>query len=632
MCAVQVGLRSQSWSLLIAVLFGLTLVAGPANARSPQLAARAGTPPVAEPGWRTLHYMDGLAIGILSGDDAPAGIVPLATYDDPARFMLIAEPDFALLQSGDLPSAWRVALSHAVDPNQLRAIPALARDGAQVLIRLPDALAAVAALPGGRCQLLPTPAAVRLARPAPQRPSRDHGAEFWQALSDATNSARLFADLDYLATELQTRFAITPQMELACEYTFACFEGLGLDTWYDPFVWNEYDLKNVVGAKLGTIAPDQIYIICGHLDSISPEPETEAPGAEDNGSGAASVLEAARLLAPFDTDHTIYFICFSAEEEGLIGSEHFASQAELQGLDIRGVLNLDMVGYYEAGDADLWLEGFHTGVSSVWLMDLVGENAELYTDLEIYMYPGNGWGSDHVPFHNHGYPAILSIENEWDSYPCYHATCDEVTWLDADLWRGISAVNVVSLAQLAQVQADLGTLVGSVSAAGGDRLVDVTLTLTGTGYAERVSDPNGEFSWVGIFPGHYRVTAEKYGFLPATAEVDVPSGGTGTIAIELEPSLAGVAENSGDATGVLAVHPSPMTAATSILMQLAAAQAGRLAVYDPAGRRVAHLASGRFPAGEYRFAWDGGNLPAGIYHVRFESRVVRHTRAVTLLR
>lgn len=606
------------FAVLLACFFAAPAWAGP------YLAVRPSEVPVRG----ALHFMDGVTIGVVEEGRARAGDVP---YDDPERFVIIAHRDYVRLQNGELPAAWRVALGRSIDPDLLRAIPALAQDGAQVLIRLPEELAPVASLPGGRCQRL-APTAPRGPRGLPPTVPREHGPEFWQALSDATNSARLFADLEYLSTELRTRFATTPEMALACDYAYACFDSLGLDAWYDPFNYHSSVLTNVVGAKLGIVYPDQIYIICGHLDSISPQPETEAPGAEDNGSGAAAVLEAARLLSPLDFDCTLYFICFSAEELGLVGSEHFASQAAQQGLDIRGVLNLDMVGYYEEGGADLWLEGFHTGTSSVWLMELVGENTELYTDLEIYLYPGDGWGSDHVPFHEQGYPAILSIENEWASYPCYHATCDEIEWLDADLWRGITAANVVSLAQLAQIDAALGMLEGTVSAVGGGCLPDVTLTLTGTGYAARVSDPAGEFSWAGLFPGRYTVTAEKYGYLPATTAAIVPSGGIVSIEIEMEPSSAGLPEEPIGGAAHLAIHPTPVVAATTICLTLPSEQGGRLAVYDPAGRRVALLADRTLAAGEHRVPWAGDGLPAGIYHVRWDTPTVHETQTVTLLR
>jgi len=120
------------------------------------------------------------------------------------------------------------------------------------------------------------------------------------------------------------RYAYSPQMDLACDYARAQFDSLGLTTWFDEFSYGGHALKNVVAVKEGALDPSVIYLIGGHLDSISSSPWTLAPGAEDNGSGAAAVVETARLLASLTCDYTIYFVCFSAEEQGLRGSEHFA--------------------------------------------------------------------------------------------------------------------------------------------------------------------------------------------------------------------------------------------------------------------------------------------------------------------
>ncbi|AZA83538.1 leucyl aminopeptidase [Chryseobacterium lactis] len=114
----------------------------------------------------------------------------------------------------------------------------------------------------------------------------------------------------------------------------------------DPFSYgNAPNIKNstnLVITKTGTVYPDQYVIICGHYDTIV------GPGVSDNGSGTSILLEAARILKDVPTEYSIKFIHFSGEEQGLIGSTHYANTVAYQGsvrnLDIKLVLNIDQVG------------------------------------------------------------------------------------------------------------------------------------------------------------------------------------------------------------------------------------------------------------------------------------------------
>jgi len=469
--------------------------------------------------------------------------------------------------------------------------------------------------------------------------------EFWQALSNAVSSDHVKRDLDYLSTYLRTRYYSTAQMDSACRYVYEEFESLGLMTTYDPFTYHGYALKNVLGVKAGSVDPSRIYVIVGHLDSVSQNPQNEAPGADDNGSGSCAVLEAARLLAGRPSDYTIYFLCVSAEEQGLVGSEHFAAQADAQNLDIRAVLNLDMVGWNDPAGADLWLEGFHNGVSSVWLMDLVGENGEAYAGLSVYQYPGEGFGSDHVPFHNHGYPAILSIENEWDDYPCYHRTCDEADQIDREFWRKITAANVVSLAQLAQVGGELGGISGTVSVDWGDP-AEVRLVLAGTAFGERWSDPQGDFDWTGIFPGRYRLIAEKSAFAPESLEVVIADGEVVHVNLHLRHTNLPVPielPESGPYAGLpdlaagprISAWPNPMQGATMIALDLPEGARGAITIHRTDGRQVARVVSPvDLRSGSYRWRWNGRDeaghtLESGLYWIRWSG--VRPARSSLLL-
>ncbi|KQT18050.1 leucyl aminopeptidase [Chryseobacterium sp. Leaf404] len=110
----------------------------------------------------------------------------------------------------------------------------------------------------------------------------------------------------------------------------------------DPFKTGKAESKNLIITKIGTVHPDKYIIICGHFDSIN------GPGVNDNGSGTAIIMEAARILRDVPTDYSIKFIHFSGEEQGLKGSRHYVDHVvykdNVRQFDIKLVFNLDQVG------------------------------------------------------------------------------------------------------------------------------------------------------------------------------------------------------------------------------------------------------------------------------------------------
>ena len=108
-------------------------------------------------------------------------------------------------------------------------------------------------------------------------------------------------------------------------------------------------VTNVIATLHGTQpeSANRIYVVSGHLDSRCTDVldfECDAPGAGDDGSGVAAVLELARVMAGHEFDATIKFVTFAGEEQGLFGSTFFANQAKQQGLNIAGMFSNDIVG------------------------------------------------------------------------------------------------------------------------------------------------------------------------------------------------------------------------------------------------------------------------------------------------
>lgn len=190
---------------------------------------------------------------------------------------------------------------------------------------------------------------------------------------------------------------------------------------------------NVVGELTGTTTPDNVYIIGGHYDHIG----GDRPGGDDNASGTAGVLEAARVLSQYQFESTILFICFNAEEDGLLGAwDYVDSLTPTQKTNIKGMTNLDMIlrpgsdsnpGHFIDADVES-IDNVDGGdppydylASVAWGQAYQQAAADyvpaLIVDETIAFYKDN-W-SDHAPFIRANLPAILVIENsgtDWE-YP-----------------------------------------------------------------------------------------------------------------------------------------------------------------------------------------------------------------------
>jgi hypothetical protein len=107
------------------------------------------------------------------------------------------------------------------------------------------------------------------------------------------------------------------------------------------------EIVNVYAVLAGTSARDRYYVVSGHYDSRALDPRdarSRAPGANDDASGVAVVLELARIFAAHPTEASLIFLCVAGEEQGLLGSRHFARDAREKGLHIAGMLTNDIVG------------------------------------------------------------------------------------------------------------------------------------------------------------------------------------------------------------------------------------------------------------------------------------------------
>lgn len=238
-----------------------------------------------------------------------------------------------------------------------------------------------------------------------------------------------------------TRYYSTADKNLVADYLAARLAAWGYDVAFQSFTHNRVACRNVVATMPGAVAPDEIFVVGGHYDSTSQSPTSLAPGAEDNASGTAMVMELARLAAGRTFDRTLQFVLFDAEERGLIGSEVFVDEAVVNDRQLVGALIHDMVAFH-AGHYAIRIEG-----QTAWesLMSAMAANVAALTDLG-WQKDYYSWGSDHVPFQQAGYPAFLAIDYDYDAYAHYHRT--------TDTWAAIAATAAMSV-QVARAGAGL---------------------------------------------------------------------------------------------------------------------------------------------------------------------------------
>ncbi len=196
-------------------------------------------------------------------------------------------------------------------------------------------------------------------------------------------------------------------------------------------------LRNVVAIQRGTERPNEVVIVQGHIDSrVSDVMDftSDAPGANDDASGTALVIEAARILSGSTYPTTIIYALLSGEEQGLYGGQLLVDWVEEQGYTVKAVLNNDVVGnscgsdgYCDAEHVRVFSEGPRADLTdairaaqrrnggendspgrnlSRWLDELAEQNAGGLDVRQIWRTDRMGRGGDQIPFLEKGYPAI----------------------------------------------------------------------------------------------------------------------------------------------------------------------------------------------------------------------------------
>jgi Zn-dependent M28 family amino/carboxypeptidase len=248
------------------------------------------------------------------------------------------------------------------------------------------------------------------------------------------------------------------------------------------------EVMDVVGIQKGTTDPERVIILTGHIDSRVTDvmnSTSDAPGADDDGSGVAAVLEAARVLSRYKFAATIVYGVLSGEEQGLYGGKVLADYAKAQGWHVEADLNNDIVGGTKGMNGvvnNTRVRLFSEGTRQTETADEAkerrfagGENdsasrnvaryakslAEMYipnwTVSVVYRLDRFGRGGDHSAFNDLGYPAVRFTENSED-YKHQHQDLrteggveygDTIAHVDFPYLAKVTATNAITAASMA---------------------------------------------------------------------------------------------------------------------------------------------------------------------------------------
>ena len=251
-------------------------------------------------------------------------------------------------------------------------------------------------------------------------------------------------------------------------------------------------LTNVVATLKGSTNPDRVYVVSGHYDSMCSSPtdaKCDAPGANDDASGTAVVIELARVMSKRKFDATIVFMTVPGEEQGLLGATYFAQQAVEKKMDIEAMFTNDIVGgvtsqknspnrnrvrVFSEGVPSNETEqqagtrrsvGGENDSSSRQLARFVKEQADRYLKnfkvWMIYRRDRYGRGGDHIPFLERGFTAARITEVDED-YTHQHQNVrtengvfygDTPEYVDFEYTANVGRVNLIALASLASAPA-----------------------------------------------------------------------------------------------------------------------------------------------------------------------------------
>jgi len=282
-------------------------------------------------------------------------------------------------------------------------------------------------------------------------------------------------------TAIGPRVTGTEGCDQAATYLYQTFQTMGVTVRYHNYTDNIISGSNIEATLVGSDSTN-IFIICGHYDTVS-----AGPGADDDGSGVAAVLAAAEILRNYDFLHTIRFVCFSGEEQGLVGSRHYAEDAYNDNVSIVAVLNADMIGFAPTS-SDGSKGKIFENTASKWIVNFTNDINQIYADyigIQPLIPQGESGGSDHYYFWQYGYDAVFYHEFNFNDY--YHSADDTIETMNITYTTRFSRLILATLAEMAlqpRPVLEISNITGGIglkvriSNVGDENASDVNVTMT----------------------------------------------------------------------------------------------------------------------------------------------------------
>ena len=263
----------------------------------------------------------------------------------------------------------------------------------------------------------------------------------------------------------------------AQDWLYETYRDMGLDSVYlHDFQFMYHDTlretsDNVIAIQRGVLYPDE-YVVCGahydsynHVDPGHPD-SIPAPGADDNASGTAGILETARLLSQYKFERSIIYCGWAAEEVNLCGSAAYAKECSEKLMNIVGYFNLDMIGYLKEG-SDIHVNLMYTTQDSIIANYVYNFSHVYYPDMRIWQSWIEHGDSDYSSFNRNGYAAVHTFEDTHHYSPFIHTTSDIL---------GVSVNNMDQAKRFTELNLGLvATLAGPVSTSVGESSEELTV-------------------------------------------------------------------------------------------------------------------------------------------------------------
>jgi len=250
-----------------------------------------------------------------------------------------------------------------------------------------------------------------------------------------------------------SRFITQPGNAKAIEYLTATYRSFGLDPQQQSFQGRGVRTANVLAAVRGTVSPDVVYVVGSHFDSVE-----GGPGADDNASGTAMLLETARILARRPLPATVIFASFTGEEGGLLGSREFVRRMMADSIRLAGAMNNDMMGWSNDQRLDNTIRYSNPGIRDVQHGAAI-EFSKLITYDALYYK-----STDAAAF----YDAYGDIVGGFGSYPVlgnphYHQRHDVLETINHELVTETTKANIATMMYLASSPSRLNGLKATVA-------------------------------------------------------------------------------------------------------------------------------------------------------------------------